>query len=850
MSFVQQLVQLLTESPGSIVYHLITLMAMQVVLGIALWQWRRNPADTFARRLTWAAGGVLLSRLAILGVVLLSNSDGVAAPAILPPLEQAVHAVTAVLLVWALVPHMPHLPRLGDVMLVIILIFTGVMYAFFAQDWYWLISEGTFAGGYNDTQQATVWGIFQLAILVAGLILIVLGRPRDWWLRSFTLMLLFLAHLAHFSGYPVTVAATEIAYWVRLGNLMAFPLVAILAYRHNLAELVAAQLASRPPAEQLADYLSLSRSLIASLDTDRTLRAAVDVAADLVPAPLVAVATRSPDDANHLRLTTSRLPGKNEAPNWGLTLADWPSFRLALQQRQSIELTPNGLGARQLHEFYRELGVGELGALMVTPLIAGQAELGVLLLAAEKGRDYWPGPDKALIPFIAAYVAQAIHNTQTHQQLLRHDSLAGTTAAGNTMAVNNGRILTIEREREEALAEVETLNARLDQTRILLLAEQQRTRDMAASLEAIRQATGDERIVLLEDEIATLREALLEAEEAMALASAGEGGLTPEWVMLTITRYSGELEEAQARIQQLEQEWARRDLQESHDVLLSLVQELRTPLTSIGAYAHLLAGEKSDIIGTKQLSILRRVEANINHMEVLLEQLIQLITASNRPLPSGTEVVDVRETIETAVSNSIIQGGIVHFREKGLRLALDLADSLPPSPAGRDVLYQMLIHLLRYACFTSPLNGALLLSAHADAIEETALDGTVEKFGFLLLSLSITAPTAPADKGHQDAHIEAAPQPHLGNGKDVARGKNTSGGPQAVVAESSPAVEVGESLAALRSLVTAHGGRIWIEARPAWPNAVVQRRVISLLLPLATASATAAAVQDAALSAE
>jgi signal transduction histidine kinase len=847
MSFLQQLIQLLTESPGSIIYHLITLMAMQVVLGIALWQWRRNPADTLARRLTWAAAGVLLSRLAILAAVPLSG-DGSTAPAILAPLEQAVHAVTAVLLVWALAPHMPHLPRLGDVMLVIILIFTGIMYAFFAQDWYFRVSQGELAGGYNDSQQVMVWGIFQLAILVTGLILIAAGRPRDWWLRSFALLLLFVAHLAHFAGYPVIVATTDIAYWVRLGNLMAFPLVAVLAYRHNLAELVAAQMASRPPAEQLAHYLSLSRNLIASLDSDRTLRAAVDVVADLVPAPLVALATLAPDDANHLRLITGRLPaGNNERTHWSLTLADWPSFRLALQQRQSIELTPNGLGARQLHELYRELGVEELGALMVTPLIAGRSELGVLLLAAEKGRENWPAPDKALIPFVAAYVAQAIHNTQTHQQLLRHTSPAGTAEPSGVSAAKNGRLLTSEREREEALAEVETLNTRLDQTRILLLAEQQRARDLVASLNEARQATGDERMALLEDEVAALREALLEAEEAMALASAGEGGLTPEWVMLAITRYSGELEEAQARIQQLEQEWARRDLQQYHEVLLSLVQELRTPLTSIGAYTQLLAAETMGLLGTKQLSVLRRFEANIGHMEVLLEQIIQLITASNRPLPSGTETVDVRETIETAVSNSIIQGGIPQFREKGLRLALDLAPSLPPSPAGRDVLYQMLNNLLRYACFISPPKAALLLAAYADAIEENSLEGTVEKFGFLLVSMTITAPDGVVEPLHTGDAAKKSLQSRSTNGISTDSSQTVAGGSRPLPAAGPvPSVEVGESLATIRSLVAAQGGRVWIEAQPAPGTATVNRRVISLLLP----QTTTPPIRDQALSVE
>ena len=66
MSLLQQLIQYLSQPPDSIVYHVVTLLALQATLGLAWWQARRSPEDAFARRLAWAAGIILLLRLLIL----------------------------------------------------------------------------------------------------------------------------------------------------------------------------------------------------------------------------------------------------------------------------------------------------------------------------------------------------------------------------------------------------------------------------------------------------------------------------------------------------------------------------------------------------------------------------------------------------------------------------------------------------------------------------------------------------------------------------------------------------------------------------------------------------------------
>ncbi|NIP55883.1 MAG: hypothetical protein GWN00_39395, partial [Aliifodinibius sp.] len=158
MSFLQQLIQLLTEAPGSIVYHLVTLISIQAALGLALWQWRHNVSkgkdSPLAKRMVWGMSGILLSRLAIIIAVLLL-SDQQSAVSILPPLEQAIDTATVAIIVWLFTPRISALPLLGDVVLLILLLFTAFMYAFFAQAW---VEQAAVTGvDYVTSDQAFVW---------------------------------------------------------------------------------------------------------------------------------------------------------------------------------------------------------------------------------------------------------------------------------------------------------------------------------------------------------------------------------------------------------------------------------------------------------------------------------------------------------------------------------------------------------------------------------------------------------------------------------------------------------------------------------------------------------------------
>jgi|GEM_PF-818575 len=792
MSFWQQLLQLLSEAPGNAVYHLVTLFAIQATLALAISQWRRERAqeqeDPFTRRLALAAAAMLLARfiLLLISLLLAARGDRVLAVDVLPPLEQAVNTVTALLLVWAVVSPPSTFPRLLDVIAVLLLFLTGVMYAFFAQEWATSAAAGL---TYNGTPQSTAWGILQLSVLGAGTVYLLFARRPGWFLSVAPIVVLLVAHVAHFWDYPEIIPRdTEIAIWIRLGHLVALPLLAIIAYRNTLSRLLSGRRESGPPAEQFAETLRLATHVIDSPDLRSTLAAATELVAELSGAPFVGLAVTESERPDRLQVSTflqeltleQRV--RSEPQSWALNLDDWPAFRLAMDQEQPLELLPEGVGARQLHDLAQELGIETPGPLMIVPLQAKAVTLGVLLLGAPAEQEKLAPPLRTLAFRLANYVAQVLYNNRAAETHLQE---AQPINSGPTEMVS-GRVIALEEERDRAKDQAETLAGRLQQTEMRLNQAQQQARDLAATVEALEQARpGDDRAAL-EAEIEALRESLFEAEEAMAMAAAGEGELSPEWVTMTISRYSADLEAAQAQIAELEETLAQREPSQMGELLTALAQELRTPLTSIGGYTDLLLGETMGILGSKQRQFLQRVKANVERLGVLLEQIVRLAAADNQPARlTDVEPVAVAEVVETAVDTVI-----THMRKKELRLNLAIPEAIPRLYGNREALCQVFIHLLHNAFQVSEHHGEVVVTAHTDTMQAETADGGQETEHFIHLAVQDSGGgIRPEDRAHVFDPQYRADHPLITGLGDTGAG-----------------------LSVAQTLVGAHGGRIWVDS--------------------------------------
>jgi signal transduction histidine kinase len=795
MNLLSPITTSLTEPPGNIIYHLVTLFALQAVFAISLSQWLRDRDNGEAWRGALASGGLVIGRVLLLALGLLLAYNPVQAAVYLPPLEQALNGVTAVFLVWALVLPSPNLPRLGNVLLLLSLVVISLLTFSLTFAWRPLAISGV---AYVESSQVIFWLGLQVVIYGLGLSLLLFNRYTRFGLQPFIVgVLLGTAVIALIGVLAGTADATTLLFWTRLGYLVAFPLWAASAYRQSITPLLAAQQANRPATRQLADSLTLSAQLLQAYDTENRTYQAVAMIQQLLDADFVGVGIFPPDN-NALINLTSNLPqtGTDAPRSWQLELVDWPPFRTAIRKKGGVELLADGQGTRHLHVLYEAMEVGPFGAMLVEPLFVAEEAVGMLLLAKGDGRLRWSAREKAIAPALAAFVAQALTNSYRQTAAAQQTPLPISTLPLESVAAT-GRLIALEAERDRLAAELETAVNRANQSEARAVVALRRAHDLAQTLEEMERLSRDERIAELEREITTLRESLAEAEEAMAMAAAGEIGLTTEWVMLTITRYSGQLEEAQARITALETELERREQGTADELLIALIQELRTPMTSMVGFTDLLLGETMGILGSRQRDLLTRIQANTRRMGGLLDQMLQLLVSREHPAPEQAELVDVREAIETAVTAIMPQ-----VRDKNLRLDMDIRENLPALSLKRDDLQQMVVHLLANACQASVQNGRIILTVQANAIQRP--DQAQEMLRFLQINVSDSGSGIhPDDLPHVFAAQHRADAPLIQGLGDTGAG-----------------------LSVAHDLVQANGGRIWVD------STIGRGSTFSLLFPL------------------
>ncbi|MCB8951418.1 MAG: hypothetical protein H6650_05335 [Ardenticatenales bacterium] len=750
MSISQQLAQLLSASPGSLVFHLVTLFALQTTLALAWGEARQARGNEEVRRLAWAAGVLLLARL---GMVLAAGIFATTSPdsattlnTLLPPLEQSLNALTILALCWALTPPPQRAPRLLDASAGIYLLLLAITTIFFTGAWYNLARQGNLPLPYNASPQTFFWGILQLTPLLVAQFLIWRAAPPDTWLRLIILGTLTLGHVAHLWNYPESFpAANEIPYWIRLGQLIALPLLAAFTYRANLRRLLQAQMVNRPPATQLAAALRLTTPPLAAHQPDDLFIAAARMIAQITAAPFVAVATPSHEIAHHLVL--HGISNNEQAHTWWLKLADWPALSQVMTHQQSATLSPDGRGARQLFHLYQELGISGSGILHMLPLPAGEQTPGIILVAAAAGAPSSSAADLDLLAAAATYL--------------------GSLLARSASLLGEREITILRQERDEARQELAQIRPRLA--------------ELERHIDAPPVAAGA-RVEALEAETEALRAALAEAEEAVSLAAA-QVKLSPEWVMRTVTRYSAELEEAQSRIQRLQEELADKNEAHVNAAVVALAQELRSPMMVIAGYTELLLSETIGGLNDVQRDFLRRIKGSSERMGLLLQQIIhtaepnaprrQLIAPAS-PTQAITEAID-------AITGQI--------RQKSLRLYLDLHPELPPVNLEREQLYRVVAYLLENACRASVSGGAVRLRAQVHRLQRAA-PSEVQLLGFLHLSVADTGKGIPP----QDrAHVF---RPHLSADDPLIAGLG----------------ETGVGLFTVRNLVLAQGGRVWVDS--------------------------------------
>lgn len=846
VSLIRDFIELITNQPGALVYHLVILFAIQLIAGVAIGHWRRQ-RDEAATRLLAMGIALFLARAVLMLTGVLDSVGLVSSTVVFPPLERFLHLITALLVIWAFLPILQQNAHLGTQLLIVTVLIAAGTYAAFASLWPEAEAHGIV---YNSYWQERVWEVSSIAILGLAFVANLAWRGSDWGWLACLLALWLAGHFLQFAA-PATTAHT--AGWVRLGNLAALPLLAALVYRRALAAAGLPVSEEKETSPAALSILEAVQRIGANGELKPGLEMAIPAVARTVNADMAAVGLLVPGPVQALRVialhpTTSVMAAHQEPT---LLLSKHPLLSVA-QRNGRLERVPGERGrALRVNGLYRRLGFDESGPLLIQPLVNDDAVLGLLLVGNPDSQREWNPRDEEILQAIAYVLAPFVARD------------------GDREPVSNEKLVHVQEEVERMTSHAEDLEARLERerrrsealsTRLRLREKEIAKREQASAAlsiwqEEVRQlaqardalqgelSQWQERAEQLSEVKGELERQLSEARTsttssadscfAGTLLSDGQGTILlasrnvqqlleeshdelmatpiqelfdePWWVNTvkrllkdssqagTVTTVSLDLGDRMVRVEltrlPANDHWpgaliALFYLPEGatveRNMIASLVQELRTPMTSITGYTDLLLGEKLGILGESQRRLLLRVEANIERMERLLDDLIKATDIDSGQITLLPEPVAVDKVIKHALDILAAR-----FDEKDLDVDLDLPPELPPAHADRDSLQQVVLNLLSNAALASEPGTEVRIDV---GIEERPddLEGLP---AYVLVSVTDTGGgIAPEDRRRVFRRFYRADTPLIPGLGDT-----------------------GVGLSVAKALVEANHGRIWVD---------------------------------------
>jgi two-component system phosphate regulon sensor histidine kinase PhoR len=208
----------------------------------------------------------------------------------------------------------------------------------------------------------------------------------------------------------------------------------------------------------------------------------------------------------------------------------------------------------------------------------------------------------------------------------------------------------------------------------------------------------------------------------------------------------------------------------------SISQELRQPLSSMSGYTDLLLSESVGILGALQRKFLERIKASAERMGGLIEDLVQATMLETDRQKLTAIPIDFSTVIDEAIAVTAPQ-----IREKRISLRLDLPGDFPQIKADPDALQQVLINLLQNAGSATPSQGEICLRGRVEQGED--------HLDYIFIQVSdMGGGIPPSDLPRVFSRLYR-------NDNILIQGVG----------------DTGMGLSMVKTLIEAHGGRIWVD---------------------------------------
>jgi signal transduction histidine kinase len=768
--FITLISTLLTTPTGNIVYYIVLPFSIGMALQSAFNHWRASEFPQ-ARRAMLGLGILLFALIFLFAFSGLGWQEIIDPNATLPPMDRAFVLFGIIWITWLWAFPEPSRGADAAAVLLSLLVITAMGLAVLR----W--SPQTELGTYNQTIDDLFWQIASLSFIALGVLILFIRRPDGMWYGVMLLGLGFTGHVLNLV-YPIVGNYSGI---VRLAYMSAFPILLTLPQRFIGTPNIPLE-PMRPTTVRKDASVPERRRY----STDpKTFHALLALAAESNAAKISQAVTRAiaqtmladlcfliylTDNKNQLMIAGGYdLIREDNLEGGSLNKSVAPMLANALQRGRPLRMPASSTSA-DIKGLGDMLGLNNPGHLLSVPITTPDKDTlgGVLLLSPYSDRT-WTAEDQAFLANIAASLVPIIQRGQQTAKLEQLNDQTKTRAA------------ELEQKNAELAAQLEAMKAESDKGL--------KSEDMASILAAQEES---QRII----EQLQIENAELRVEKGVT-GTADEAQFEKELKvsLQEMARLQNQVAEANIKLLEIEKGQVTTRSTEQAEVIASISQELRQPMSSVVGYTDLLLGESVGILGALQRKFVERIKSSTERIGSLIDDMIQVSTLETGLADLKPEAVDLNLIIDNAMSYTSSQ-----VREKNISLHLDLPKKVAAIHADREALQQILIHLLQNAGAASPVEGTIRLKVQTQTEEDQE---------FVLIQVTDSGGGIP--------------------GEDLPRVFTRLYRADNVLIQGVGDTGVGLSIA--KTLTEAQNGRIWVESDPGTGS------TFSVLLPIARETA-------------
>lgn len=775
MGLLSNIFSLLTTVPGNLIYILPLASILLGSLPSAVIQWRATGYPQ-ARRMVIGLALLLVGQLVLFAASGLAGANFLPA-SLLPPIDRAILVFSMIWIVWLWA--FPDPTRLGDAasallsVVTLIACFLGI-----------LVNLTGPADGFNKSAQGILWSLLAISVLFLGTLLMFVRRPKNWETGLTVILMLLFGFLADVF-LPGNINQGNYSGVIRLMSLAAYPLLLTLLIRFPIPaegpqtntvavfqkKVVEAQeeaaKTDRPsqPVRERRRYstdpktLQTMLNLAAEVDSEKINQQIARSVAQAMLADLCFLMYIG-EDKNTLHIASGYDLIREESLEGGLMSKDAvPTLANAILRGRSLRL-PASSTSTDLKGLGEMLGLTNPGNLLVVPINTDKGAIGSLMLLSPYSNRLWNADDQTFVTNIAASFVPIIER--------------------------GGRVGLLSQDRERARLTAEEAVAQATRLQASNADLNNQLNELKSRMEEVAGASKRQDELVAKIEQLSKENEKLRSRKEPAKQQAPAAEPTSEYqiegeLRLTLQEMAhlqNQLADANIKILELEKKQTGALTNDQAEVIASISQELRQPMSSIIGYADLLLGESVGILGALQRKFIERIRASTERIGSLIDDLIQLTTLEAGLNALKPETVDLNLIIDNAMAYTSSQ-----LREKNTTLRIDIPENMQQIQSDREALQQILIHLLQNAGAASPVEGTVTLRVRM--VQEDNLD-------FVKIQVTDTGGGIPKE--------------------DLPRVFSRLYRADNVLIQGVGDTGVGLSIA--KTLTEAQGGRIWVDTEP------------------------------------